>query len=157
MGKLTIGFCLLAAASTALAEGVPQMYKDAIREHHTKMILGSGQDLTVLQPDVVLYRKIFQKENTTDHRELIQADEIPWAQLFKNQDLTLGEIVRLSAAASGYDSRFDPQVNQDQVIKLNSHPNSLRDLAEYLTRVSGARVTVYPEGLVVTATLKGQG
>lgn len=86
MGKLTIGFCLLAAASTALAEGVPQMYKDAIREHHTKMILGSGQDLTVLQPDVVLYRKIFQKENTTDHRELIQADEIPWAQLFKNQD-----------------------------------------------------------------------
>ncbi len=42
MGKLTIGLCLLAAASTALAEGVPQMYKDAIREHHTKMILGSG-------------------------------------------------------------------------------------------------------------------
>ncbi|MBM3105919.1 hypothetical protein IIE18_12300 [Pseudomonas sp. V1] len=156
MGKMMTALCLMAVAAPALAEGFPQDYKDAIREHHTKMILGSGQDLTIFQPDVALYRKIFRKENTTNNRLLIEADEIPWAQMFKHQDLTLGEIIRLSSAASGYDAHFDPQVNQDQVIKINSHPNSLRDIAEYLTRVSGAQVTVYPEFRVITATSKGQ-
>ncbi|WP_017520035.1 hypothetical protein ACQCLI_32370 (plasmid) [Pseudomonas nitroreducens] len=155
MGKLTVAFALLVITGPALAEAFPQMYKDAIREYHTKMILGSGQDLTVFQPDVALYREIFKKKNSTTKRQLIEGDQIPWAQLFKHQDLTLGEIVRLSAAASGYDPHFDPQVNQNQVIKINTHPNSLRDIAEYLTRVSGARVTVYPESRVITATLKG--
>lgn len=153
MGKL-IAFLALLASSTAMAEGIRQEQKDAIREYYEKQILGSGQDLTVRQTDVQLYRKIFTKPNTLDTRELPEPDEIPWPQLFKNQDLTIGQILKLASAASGYDAEFDPQINQDEIVKINTQPNSLSDIAEYLTRVSSARITVYPEARVIVATKK---
>lgn len=153
MGKL-IAVLVLLASTSATAEGIRQEQKDSIREYYERQILGSGQDLTVRQADVQLYRKIFTKPNTLDTRELPEPDEIPWPQLFKNQDLTIGQILKLASAASGYDAEFDPQVNQDEIVKLNTQPNSLRDIAEYLTRVSSARVTVYPEGRVIVATKK---
>ncbi|WP_409286791.1 hypothetical protein [Pseudomonas guariconensis] len=153
MGKLML--LLLAGLAPAVhADGITQYHKDAIREHYEKLILGSGQDLTVRQPDVVLYRRIFAKPNETDPRVLPEPDQIPWPQLFKTQDLTLGEILRLASAASGYDAEFDPAIDENQVIKLNTAPNSLRDLAEYLSRVSTAQVTVYPEARMITATRK---
>ncbi|MDF9778811.1 hypothetical protein [Pseudomonas baetica] len=153
MGKLIVVLALL-ASSTAMAEGIRQEQKDAIREYYEKQILGSGKDLTVRQADVQLYRKIFTKPNTLDTRELPEPDEIPWPQLFKNQDLSLGQILKLASAASGYDAEFDPQVNQDEIVKLNTQPNSLSDIAEYLTRVSSARVTVYPDARSIVATKK---
>ena len=153
MGKLIL---LLAAlfAGQASAEGIPQEHKDAIREHYEKEILGSGKDLTVRQPDVELYRKIFTKPNTLDVRELPAPDQIPSPQIFKNQDLTLGQILKLAGAASGYDAVFDPQIDQNQIIKFNTQPNSLSDIAEYLSRVSTAQVTVWPESRVIMATKK---
>lgn len=157
MGKLVNGFGLsLAFLVTPLvnAEGITQEHKDAIREHYEKLILGSGQDLTVRQPDVDLYRKIFQKPNVLDTRPLPPPDQIPWPQIFKNQNLTLGEILKLASAASGYDAVFDPAINQNQVVLLNTAPNSLRDIAEYVTRVSTAQITVYPEARKITATQK---
>lgn len=153
MGKLILAIaCLM--SSQAFAEGIPQEHKDAIREYYEKRILGSGQDLTVRQPDVNLYRKIFTKPNEVNIRQLPEPDEIPWPQIFKNQDLTLGEILQIASAASGYDSAIDPQIDQNQIIKINTQPNSLRDIAEYLSRVSTAQVTVYPETRVITATKK---
>lgn len=153
MGKLIM---LLAAlfAGQATAEGIPQEHKDAIREHYEKEILGSGKDLTVRQPDVELYRKIFTKPNTLDVRVLPAPDQIPSPQIFKNQDLTLGQILNLAGAASGYDAVFDPQIDQNQIIKFNTQPNSLSDIAEYLSRVSTAQVTVWPESRVIMATKK---
>ena len=153
MGKLIL---LLAAlfAGQASAEGIPQEHKDAIREHYEKEILGSGKDLTVRQPDVELYRKIFKKPNTLDVRVLTAPDQIPSPQIFKNQDLTLGQILNLASAASGYDAVFDPQIDQNQIIKFNTQPNSLSDIAEYLSRVSTAQVTVWPESRVIMATKK---
>ncbi|MGF6282228.1 hypothetical protein ABH908_000287 [Pseudomonas frederiksbergensis] len=153
MGKLIVVLALL-ACSNAMADGIRQEQKDGIREYYEKQILGSGKDLTVRQVDVQLYRKIFAKPNTLDSRELPAPDEIPWPQLFKNQDLSLGQILKLAGAASGYDAEFDPQVNQDEIVKLNTQPNSLSDIAEYLTRVSRADVTVYPEARTIMATKK---
>ena len=153
MGKLI--FCLACVLATpAFAEGISQYHKDVIREHYEKQILGSGKDITQRQSDVNLYRRIFEKPNVLDERPLPPPAEIPWPQIFKGQVLTLGEIVKLASAASGYDPVFDPAVDQSQPIKLNSEANSLRDIAEYLTRVSNARITLYPELRNVVATNK---
>jgi hypothetical protein len=153
LGRLILA-TLIALPLTCLADGIPQTHKDAIREHYTKKILGTAQQITTLQPDVRLYRDLFNKANTLDTRDLLPADEIPWAQLFKGVDLSLGEVIRLTGNASGYDSFFDPRVNQSQIVKLNSHPNSLADVAEYLTRVTDAQITLYPETRSITVTLK---
>lgn len=153
MGKLIFLMACFVTMS-ANAEGIRQEQKDAIREHYEKQILGSGKDITIRQPDVELYRKIFAKPNQLDTRVLTEPDEIPWAQIFKGQDLTLGQILKLASAAGGYDAEFDPQVDQNEIIKLNTNPNSLVDIAEYLTRVSKARVTVYPEYRVLVTTKK---
>lgn len=153
MGKLILVLgCLVSCGLHA--EGIPQDHKDAIREHYEKLILGSGQDLTVRQPDVDLYRRIFTRPNVLDERPLPAPDEIPWPQLFKTSDLSLGEILRLAGAASGYEAEFDPAIDLSQAIRLNTASNSLRDLAEYLTRVSTAQVTVYPEARLLTVTRK---
>lgn len=154
MGRLILGFCLAAATSSGAAEGISQYHMDAIREFHTKRIMGSGQQLTNLQPDVVLYRKIFEKPNTLDTRGTPEPDGIPWAQVFKKADLSFGDTLTLAAAASGYDAHFDPAVDQHQRVKLNTQANSLTDLAEYLTRVTSADVRVYPESRVVIVTKK---
>lgn len=160
MGRLTVALALLASASIALAEGVPQsipqQQMDAIREHHTKQILGSSQGLTNLQPDVVLYRKIFERrENTLDQMKQVPLDPVPMAQVFKARDLTLGQLVKVAAAASGYDAELHPQINQQQIVKINSQPNSLTDIAEYLTRVTDAQFTVYQEGRALIGLPKG--
>ena len=153
MGKLILSLAFV-LATPAFAEGISQYHKDVIREHYEKQILGSGKDITVRQTDVNLYRRIFEKPNVLDVRPLPPPAEIPWPQLFKGQVLSLGEILNLASAASGYDATFDPAVDQSQPIKLNSEANSLRDIAEYLSRVSNADVTVYPESRDVIATKK---
>ncbi|MCK1788908.1 hypothetical protein [Pseudomonas violetae] len=153
MGKLILALAVL-IAPLAHAEGISQGHKDAIREYYEKQILGSGKDLTVRQPDVVLYRKYFTKPNVMDTRSLPPPDEIPWPQIFKKQNVTLGEILRLASAASGYETEFDPSIDQNEIVKINTAPNSLRDIAEYLSRVSATQVTVYPESRLITATRK---
>lgn len=159
MGRVVPAAALAAALSVAAhaqAVSLPQAQLDAIREHHTKLIMGSGQDLTNLQPDVRLYREIFRlKKNKPDQRELPEIGPIPYAQVFKKTDIPVGKLVTVAAAASGYDIEFHPRVNQNEVIKLNTRANSLTDLAEYLTRVSGAYYQVYPESRVLMAFPKG--
>lgn len=160
MGRLTMTLAMLAMSGLAVAEGVPQgipqQQMDAIREYHTKQILGSSQNLTNLQPDVVLYRKIFERpENPVDQPRYVPLDPVPMAQVFKAHDLTLGQLVQVAAAASGYDAVIHPQVNQQQIVKLNTRPNSLTDIAEYLTRVTDAQFTVYQEGRAFVGLPKG--
>ena len=162
MGRLMTVLGLMAASSSALAQGVPQgipqEQMDAIREYHTKQILGSSQNLTNLQPDVVLYRKFFErKENNLDVQKAPDLDPVPMAQVFKAKDLTLGQLVKVAAAASGYDAEIHPQINQQQIVKINSRPNSLVDMAEYLTRVTDAQFTVYQESRKLVALPKGAG
>lgn len=154
MGKIILA-TLFAFPLSCLAQGLPQAYKDSIREHQTKLILGTAQEITTLQPDVKLFRQLFTKANEVDVRALVDADQIPWAQLFKGAELTLSEVISLVGNASGYDSVFDPRVNQNQILKLNSQPNSLRDVAEYVSRVSeDAFVTLYPETRMIVVTRK---
>lgn len=162
MGRLITVFALMGVCSLATAQGVPQgipqQQMDAIREYHTKQILGSSKNLTNLQPDVVLYRKLFERrENPLDQQKLLPPDPVPEAQVFKAHDLTLGQLVNVAAAASGYDAVIHPQINQQQIVKINTRPNSLTDLAEYLTRVTDAQFTVYPESRVLVALPKGTG
>ncbi|MCF5374164.1 hypothetical protein [Pseudomonas syringae] len=162
MGRLIAGLALLATSGLAVAEGIPQsipqQQMDAIREYHTKQILGSSQSLTNLQPDVVLYRKIFERrENEVDKPKFPTPDPVPMAQVFKAHDITLGQLVNVAAAASGYDVAFHPQVNQRQIVKINSRPNSLTDMAEYLTRVTDAQFAVYPDSRLLVALPKGTG
>ncbi|HDS1721807.1 TPA: hypothetical protein QEM58_000358 [Pseudomonas putida] len=160
MGRLTMTLALMTVSSISAAQGVPQgipqQQMDAIREYHTKQILGSSQDLTNLQPDVVLYRKIFERrENTVDVQRDVPLDPVPMAQVFKAHDLTLGQLVKVATAASGYDAVLHPQVDQRQFVKLNTRPNSLTDIAEYLTRVTNAQFTVYQESRVLIGLPKG--
>lgn len=160
MGRLTMTFAMLAVSGLAAAEGVPQgipqQQMDTIREYHTKQIMGSSQSLTNLQPDVVLYRKIFERrENPLDQQRRVPLDPVPMAQVFKAHDLTLGQLVQVASAASGYDAVIHPQVNQQQIVKLNTRPNSLTDIAEYLTRVTNAQFTVYQESRVLVGLPKG--
>lgn len=162
MGRLIPVLGMMAVSSLALAQGVPQSIPqeqmDAIREYHTKQILGSSQNLTNLQPDVVLYRKFFERrENNLDEQKIPELDPVPMAQVFKAHDLTLGQLVKVAAAASGYDVVIHPQINQQQIVKINSRPNSLVDLAEYLTRVTDAQFTVYQESRYMVALPKGAG
>jgi hypothetical protein len=63
-------------------------------------------------------------------------------------------LIKLAGAASGYDPVFDKQVNQDELVKINSQANSLADIAEYVTRVSSAQVLVYPDTRSITVTRK---
>lgn len=160
MGRLTMTLALMTVSSVSVAQGVPQgipqQQMDAIREYHTKQILGSSQNLTNLQPDVVLYRKIFERrENTLDVQRTVPMDPVPMAQVFKAHDLTLGQLVKVAAAASGYDAVLHPQIDQKQVVKLNTQPNSLTDIAEYLTRVTNAQFTVYQESRALIGLPKG--
>ncbi|MCF5381942.1 hypothetical protein GIW05_00200 [Pseudomonas syringae] len=162
MGRLIAGLALLATSGFAVAEGIPQsipqQQMDAIREYHTKQIMGSSQSLTNLQPDVVLYRKMFERrENEVDQPKFPTPDPVPLAQVFKAHDITLGQLVNVAAAASGYDVAFHPQVNQRQIVKINSRPNSLTDMAEYLTRVTDAQFAVYPDSRLLIALPKGTG
>jgi len=155
MGRLMCALPFFFIPGFAAASGIPQEHMDAMREHHTKQIMGSSQNLTLLQPDVLLYRKIFERrENNIDRRALPEPDPIPLAQIFKKSDLTLGQVVSIAAAASGYDVEFHPQVNQDEIVKINSRPNSLVDIAEYLTRISNAELYVYQESRVLMAMPK---
>lgn len=160
MGRLTLTLAMMAVSGLAVAEGVPQgipqQQMDAIREYHTKQIMGSSQNLTNLQPDVVLYRKIFERrENPVDQPRYVPLDPVPMAQVFKAHDITLGQLVQVASAASGYDAVIHPQVNQQQIVKLNTRPNSLTDIAEYLTRVTDAQFTVYQESRVLVGLPKG--
>ncbi|NVL48727.1 hypothetical protein F2S72_01800 [Pseudomonas syringae pv. actinidiae] len=160
MGRLTAIIPLMAFSAACAAQGVlqsiPQQQMDAIREYHTKQIMGSSQNLTNLQPDVVLYRKIFERrENVVDAQRTVPLDPVPMAQVFKAHDLTLGQLVKVAAAASGYDAIIHPQINQQQIVKLNSLPNSLTDIAEYLTRVTDAQFTVYQESRDLVGLPKG--
>ena len=154
MGRVILASLLLVSCGHVSAEGITQYQKDAIREHHTKMILGSGQDLTNVQPDVRLYRNIFKKPNKLDESRQPAIDAIPWAQVLKKANLSLGETLTLAAAASGYDTVFDPAVDANQIVKLNTQPNSLADIAEYLRRVTNTDITLYPESRVVIVTAK---
>ena len=93
MGRLTMALALMSVSTISAAQGVPQgipqQQMDAIREYHTKQILGSSQDLTNLQPDVVLYRKIFERrENTVDVQRTVPLDPVPMAQVFKSVSYT---------------------------------------------------------------------
>ena len=160
MGRVIMMVCSMACIGIAHAEGVPQgipqQQMDAIREYHTKQIIGSSQDLTNLQSDVVLYRKLFERrENNLDQQKYAPLDPVPMAQVFKAHDLTLGQLVKVAAAASGYDAVLHPQINQQQIVQINSHPNSLTDIAEYLTRVTDAQFTVYQEGRALIGLPKG--
>lgn len=160
MGRLTLALAMMAVSGLAVAEGVPQgipqQQMDAIREYHTKQIMGSSQSLTNLQPDVVLYRKIFERrENPVDQQKYVPLDPVPMAQVFKAHDITLGQLVQVASAASGYDAVIHPQVNQQQIVKLNTRPNSLTDIAEYLTRVTDAQFTVYQESRELVGLPKG--
>lgn len=160
MGRLIVVVTLMLNAGIALAggvpQGVPQQHMDAIREHHTKRILGSSQELTILQPDVTLYRKIFSGEVALQYsKRPLKVDEAPSVQVFKSADLKLGPLVRLLSAAGGYDASFHPQVNQEQYVKLNTQANSLTEIAEYLTRVTDAQFTTYPESRLLVAMPKG--
>ncbi|BAW26804.1 hypothetical protein ACVXHM_33500 [Pseudomonas aeruginosa] len=160
MGRLIMLLGSLVCAGIAQAEGVPQgipqQQMDAIREYHTKQIMGSSQDLTNLQPDVVLFRKLFERrENNLDQQKLVPLDPVPMAQVFKANDLTLGQLAKVAAAASGYDAVLHPQINQQQIVKINSRPNSLTDIAEYLTRVTDAQFTVYQESRALVGLPKG--
>lgn len=155
MGRVIQAFTLMVLSTLATASSLPQDQKDAIREYHTKQVIGSSQPLTKLQPDVVLYRKIFERKvNVVDQQHLPENDPVPMAQLFKKSDLTLGQIVKLAASASGYDTEFHPSVNQDQIIKINSLPNSLIDISEYLSRVTDAQIYTYPESRMLIALPK---
>jgi hypothetical protein len=154
MGRLIFMALPLLMAVGANAQGIPQTHQDAIREHHTKRIMGSGHQLTILQPDVLLYRSIFKRENTVDERQLIDADPVPWAQVFKNRDLSFGQTLSLAAVASGYEVHFDGNVDSGQLVQLNTEANSLTDLAEYLSRITDTQVTVYPESRVVIASAR---
>lgn len=150
MGRVTCYLCLALFSSTAAAQSIPQVQRDAIREFHTKQIFGSAEELTLLQPDVVLYRKIFERrENQVDVQQLPELDPIPMAQLFKNTDISLGHLITLTAAASGYDAEFHPQVNQSQMVKINTRANSLDAIAEYVGRVTSTQISVWPESRVV--------
>lgn len=160
MGRVIMLLGSLVCAGIAEAEGVPQgipqQQMDAIREYHTKQIMGSSQDLTNLQPDVVLFRKLFERrENNFDQQKLVPLDPVPMAQVFKANDLTLGQLAKVAAAASGYDAVLHPQINQQQIVKINSRPNSLTDIAEYLTRVTDAQFTVYQESRALVGLPKG--
>lgn len=160
MGRVIMLLGSLVCAGIAQAEGVPQgipqQQMDAIREYHTKQIMGSSQDLTNLQPDVVLFRKLFERrENNFDQQKLVPLDPVPMAQVFKANDLTLGQLAKVAAAASGYDAVLHPQINQQQIVKINSRPNSLTDIAEYLTRVTDAQFTVYQESRALVGLPKG--
>lgn len=159
MVRVMTGLAFMVVAGYSFADGlestIPNQQRDAIREYHTKRVLGSSANLTNLQPDVLLYRKIFEKKsNGVDRRELPGLDPVPMVQLFKKTDLPLGNVANLLASASGYDAVFDPQVNQAQIVKLNSYPNSITDIAEYLTRVTDAHFVVYQEGRQLIATPK---
>lgn len=148
MGKLMQSALLMLSMSStfAVADGITQHQKDAIRESYEKSILGARGNITTLQPDVALYRRLFPAPNKIDVRELPPADPIPWARLFKGpQRMSLRRTLDLVAAGSGYDVFYDPQVNQDRLVSLNTQPNSLKDIAEYLTRVGGAQITLLPE------------
>lgn len=155
MGRLmllALGLCTLPCLA---GEGIPQQHKDAIREYHTQRILATSQPITNLQSDVRLFRELLKAPNTIDQRQVPEPDEIPWARFFKGQtDLTLGQLINLAGAASGYDPVFDKQVNQDELVKINTQPNSLADIAEYVTRVSSAQVLVYPDSRSITVTRK---
>ncbi|MBI6902661.1 hypothetical protein JET81_12345 [Pseudomonas aeruginosa] len=160
MGRVIMLLGSLVCAGIAQAEGVPQgipqQQMDAIRECHTKQIMGSSQDLTNLQPDVVLFRKLFERrENNFDQQKLVPLDPVPMTQVFKANDLTLGQLAKVAAAASGYDAVLHPQINQQQIVKINSRPNSLTDIAEYLTRVTDAQFTVYQESRALVGLPKG--
>lgn len=160
MGRVIMLLGSLVCAGIAQAEGVPQgipqQQMDAIREYHTKQIMGSSQDLTNLQPDVVLFRKLFERrENNFDQQKLVPLDPVPMAQVFKANDLTLGQLAKVAAAASGYDAVLHPQINLQQIVKINSRPNSLTDIAEYLTRVTDAQFTVYQESRALVGLPKG--
>lgn len=146
--------CFALLCMDASAEGITQYQKDAIREYHTKMIMGSGQDLTSRQPDVVLYQNIFKKTNKVDQQQHPEIDQIPWAQVFKKANLSFGETLTLAALASGYDSVFDEAVDTSRIVKLNTQPNSLTDLAEYLERVTQTNIKLYPETRMVIVTRK---
>ncbi|HEC1424342.1 TPA: hypothetical protein R1W95_001130 [Pseudomonas aeruginosa] len=160
MGRVIMMVCSMAwigiAQAAGVPQGIPQQQMDAIREYHTKQIIGSSQDLTNLQPDVVLYRKLFERrENNLDQQKFVPMDPVPMAQVFKAHDLTLGQLVKVAAAASGYDAVLHPQINQQQIVQINSHPNSLTDIAEYLTRVTDAQFTVYQESRALIGLPKG--
>nr|WP_100549719.1 MULTISPECIES: hypothetical protein [unclassified Pseudomonas] len=160
MGRVIMLLGSLVCAGIAQAEGVPQgipqQQMDAIREYHTKQIMGSSQDLTNLQPDVVVFRKLFERrENNFDQQKLVPLDPVPMTQVFKANDLTLGQLAKVAAAASGYDAVLHPQINQQQIVKINSRPNSLTDIAEYLTRVTDAQFTVYQESRALVGLPKG--
>ena len=104
----------------------------------------------------MLYRKIFERrENNLDVQRQVPLDPVPMAQVFKAHDLTLGQLVNVATAASGYDAVMHPQVNQQQIVKLNTRPNSLNDIAEYLTRVTDSQFTVYQETRVLIGLPKG--
>jgi len=154
VGRLMIASCLAFACFNASAEGITQYQKDAIREYHTKKILGSGHELTSRQPDVILYQNIFKKPNTLDVKRTPEVDQIPWAQVFKKADLSFGDTLSLAAKASGYDPVFDEAVDTSKIVKLNSQPNSLVDLAEYLERVTGSIIRLYPDTRVIIVTRK---
>lgn len=154
MGRLIVSACLVMACANASAEGITQYHKDAIREYHTKMILGSGQDLTNRQPDVVLFQNIFKKPNKLDEQRLPTPDLIPWAQVFKKANMSFGDTLTLAAKASGYDPVFDPAVDTSKIVKINTQANSLADIAEYLMRMTNTNITLYPESRVVIVTRK---
>lgn len=157
MGRLILVVALGLSSSIALGQAIPQAHLDAIREYHTKQIFGSSEDLTLKQPDVVLYRQIFERrENTVDYQQMPELDPIPLAQVFKKTDLKLGQLMRVAALASGYDAEFHPQVNQNEIVKINSYPNSLDDIAEYVTRVTGSHISIWPESRVVVVMPKGE-
>ncbi|WGK63522.1 hypothetical protein QAO71_17285 (plasmid) [Halopseudomonas sp. SMJS2] len=154
MGRLILLVLPLMMAADIYAQSLPQTHQDAIREHHTKQIMGSGKNITVLQPDVLLYRSIFERKNTVQQRQLIDPDPVPWAQVFKNVDLSFGHILTLAALASGYDAHFDGNIDPTQIVQLNTQANSMVDLAEYLSRVTGTQITVYPESRVIVASAR---
>jgi hypothetical protein len=154
MVRIILVACLALTCGNALAEGITQYQKDAIREYHTKMILGSGQDLTRRQPDVVHFQNMMKKPNQVDEHHTVDADPIPWAQVFKNANMSFGDTLTLAAKASGYDSVFDPAIDTSKIVKLNTQANSLTDIAEYLSRVTNYNINLYPESRVVIVTRK---
>jgi hypothetical protein len=80
---------------------------------------------------------------------ILQDPLTPPLQVFADEPVELGVLLKLLCASSGYELLIHSSVNQQKKIPINSRINELGFIASYISYRTSTSVLVYPESKMV--------
>jgi hypothetical protein len=123
--------------------------RDMLREFYIENILNIKPSMVTLSSDLRMIRYALNNSDVEANRIYPPIHKVPLVRIFSDDELTLGNLVKLAGLTSNFEVVIHPNVDQDEKITINQNFNSLIDVAQYLDHVSSAEVGIANESRTI--------